>query len=156
MMLEGHERTLLAAQGYCELGMFDDALAEIEGLPKELRALPSVLEMQLVILMQAKRWKAALTASRELCDIDPQRPSGFIQGAFCLHELGHTAAARTMLLTGPETLQKEATFHYNLACYEAQLGELDSARAHLERSFELDKKLREYAKSDPDLAPLRS
>jgi len=26
-MLEGHERILLAAQGYCELGMFDDALA---------------------------------------------------------------------------------------------------------------------------------
>src|SRR5258708_5049669 len=35
-MIEGHERTLLAAQGYCELGMFDDALAELDSLPAEL------------------------------------------------------------------------------------------------------------------------
>ena len=61
-----------------------------------------------------------------------------------------------MLLQGPSTLHQEATYHYNLACYECALGQLALARAHLEKSFEIDKKFREFAKTDPDLKPLRS
>src|SRR5580693_7684978 len=56
-MIEGHERILLAAQGYSELGMFDDALAEIDSLPEEVTQHATVVEMRTVILMQARRWK---------------------------------------------------------------------------------------------------
>lgn len=154
-MLEGHERTLLAAQGYCELGMFDDSLAEIETLPEEARRHPTTIELRLAVLMQARRWKAALDESRGLCRIEPERPSGYIHAAFCLHELGETQGARDLLLSGPETLHGEATYHYNLACYECRLGNLDLARMHLERSFQIDKKFRDYAKTDPDLDALR-
>ena len=154
-MLEGHERTLLAAQGYSELSMFDDAIAELDSLPENTGKNSTVVELRTVILMQAKRWKPALTASRELCRTEPKKTSGFIHAAFCLHELGRTAEARDVLLAGPETLHAEPTFHYNLACYECALGNLDLARMHLEKSFEFDKKFKEYAKSDPDLAALR-
>jgi predicted Zn-dependent protease len=154
-MIAGHERTLVASQGYCELGMFDDALAELETLPAEYERHPTVVELRTVVLMQAKRWKLALTSSRSLCRVSPDRTTGFIHAAFCLHELGRTTEARDTLLSGPELLHKEPTYHYNLACYECALGNLDLARLHLERSFELDKKFKEYAKSDPDLAALR-
>jgi len=154
-MIEGHERTLLAAQGYCELGMHDDALAELDSLPAELLRHASVVELRAVVLMQARRWKLALTASRSLCRVAPDKTSGFIHTAFCLHELGRTTEARDTLLSGPDVLHTEPTFHYNLACYECALGNLDLARMHLEKSFELDKKYKEYAKSDPDLAALR-
>ncbi len=149
------QRTLLAAQGYCELGMFEDALNELDSLPEEVRGSPSTIELRVVILMQAKRWKNALTASRELCRKDPLRPTGFIHAAYCLHELGRSADARDFLLNGPDSLHREPTFHYNLACYECQLGQLDVARAHLEKSIELDKQFRDFAKTDPDLAALR-
>lgn len=154
-MIEGHERVLLAAQGYCELGMFDDALAELESLPEEISQHPSVVELGTVVLMQAKRWKLALTASRSLCRVAPDKTCGFIHAAFCLHELGRTTEARDTLLAGPEALHTEPTYHYNLACYECALGNLDLARVHLERSFELDKKYKDFAKNDPDLAALR-
>jgi predicted Zn-dependent protease len=154
-MIEGHERILLAAQGYSELGMFDDALAEIDSLPEEVTQHATVVEMRTVILMQARRWKPALTASRALCRAAPEKTSGFIHAAFCLHELGRTIEARDTLLAGPQVLHAEPTFHYNLACYECALGNLDIARMHLEKSFELDKKFRDFARSDPDLAPLR-
>ena len=36
-MSEAHAKTLLAAQGYAELGMFDDALAELDTLPEKAR-----------------------------------------------------------------------------------------------------------------------
>jgi len=154
-MLDGHERTLLAAQGYSELGMFDDAIAELDSLPEETTQHSTVIELRTVILMQAKRWKPALTASRELCRTEPDKSSGFIHAAFCLHELGRTAEARDVLVEGPDVLHTEPTFHYNLACYECALGHLDLARMHLEKSIELDKKMRDFAKTDPDLAALR-
>jgi hypothetical protein len=56
-----------------------------------------------------------------------------------------------LLLSGPASLKAEATYHYNLACYEAALGNLDQARAHLDVSFAMDKKLRDHARTDPDL-----
>ena len=154
-MLDGHERTLLAAQGYSELAMHDDALAQLDSLPDETAKNPTVLELRAVVLMQAKRWKPALAVSRELCATEPARTSGFIHTAFCLHELGRTDEARECLLTGPDALRAEPTFHYNLACYECALGHLDLARMHLDKSFTLDKKMRDFAKSDPDLAALR-
>jgi len=155
-MLAGHERTLLAAQGYRELGMVDDALAELDGLPAELERHAIVLELRLVILMQARRWNRALEASRNLCQIEPEKTIGYIHAAFCLHELGNTIEARETLLGGPTALHADPTYHYNLACYECRLGNLDLAQAHLDRSFQLDKKFREFARTDPDLEPLRA
>ena len=155
-MLAGHERTLLAAQGYRELGMMDDALAELDGLPAEVARHASVVELRLVILMQARCWNQALKASRDLCQIEPEKTIGYIHAAFCLHELGQTIEARDTLLGGPTALHEDPTYHYNLACYECRLGNLDLARAHLERSFQLDKKFREFARTDPDLEPLRT
>ena len=154
-MLEGHDRALLAAQGYSELALHDDALAQLDSLPEDAAKNPSVMELRAVVLMQAKRWKPALAVSRELCGLEPAQTSGFIHAAFCLHELGRTDEARECLLTGPDALRAEPTFHYNLACYECALGHLDLARMHLDKSFTLDKKMRDFAKSDPDLAALR-
>jgi len=154
-MLDGHERTLLAAQGYSELSMYDDALAELDSLPGEVLESATVVELRTVILMQARRWKSALTAARSLCRVEPDKTSGFIHAAFCLHELGRTTEARDMLIAGPDALHVEATFHYNLACYECALGNLALARLHLDKSCQLDKKFRDFARSDPDLAALR-
>lgn len=155
MTLQPHARTLLAAQGYSELSMYDDALKELEQLPEDAREHPTTIELRLVILMQAKRWKAALAAARELCRRDPDKATGFIHAAFCMHELGRTAEARDFLIEGPPALHTEPTFHYNLACYECRLGNVELARMHLDKSFELDRKYKEFAKTDPDLDPLR-
>ncbi len=152
--IEEHSRTLLAAQGYCELSMFGEALGELGTMPVDAQQHPTAVELRLVVLMQAKRWRQALATGRELTQIAPDKSLGFIHTAFCLHELGKTAEARTLLMSGPETLHGEPVYHYNLACYECVLGNLDVARAHLEKSIVLDKKFRDYAQTDPDLKPL--
>lgn len=154
-MSDLHERVLLAAQGYSELAMFDDAVAELDSLPEKAQRSPAALELRTVILMQAKRWKPALTAARSLCRAEPEKTTGFIHAAFCMHELGRTVEARDILVSGPEALHTEPTFHYNLACYECALGNLALARLHLDKSIELDKKFRGFARNDPDLAALR-
>jgi predicted Zn-dependent protease len=151
-----HQRLLVAAQGYSELELPDLALAELAQIPEENQRDPAVLETRLSVLMQAQRYRDAIPCGRELCQLAPERTSGFIHVAYCLHELGNTQAARELLLSGPPALKAEATYHYNLACYEAVLGNIPQAQAHLDVSFAMDRKLKDIASSDPDLAPLRS
>ena len=148
------ERTFLAAQGYFELAMLQDGLNELDSLPfpEQLRA--DVLELRISILMKATRWEEALRTGEKLCAVASEAPIGFIHTAFCLHELGRTREAREVLMEGPASLIHEATYHYNLACYECVLGNLETARAYLDTSVAMDEKLRGYAKEDPDLKPL--
>lgn len=124
-------------------------------MPNELRHHPMVVETRLSIFMQARRFKEALPFGQELCRLRPDNAVGFIHAAFCFHELGKTREARELLLSGPPALKTEATYHYNLACYEAKLGNLQSAREHLEASFSMDRKLKDNAREDPDLRILR-
>jgi tetratricopeptide (TPR) repeat protein len=88
--------------------------------------------------------------------MQPDLAAGYIHLAFCLHELGDTNGARDILRKGPPTLQKEGTYYYNLACYDAVLGDLDEARTNLARSIRIDKRFRDFAKGDSDLAALHS
>ena len=69
--------------------------------------------------------------------------------------MGRTVEAKEMLLTGPASLLREATYYYNLGCYDAVLGNVEGARAYLRTSFKMDKNFLEFARSDPDLQPLR-
>lgn len=49
----------------------------------------------------------------------------------------------------------EASLLYNLACFEARLGRLDDAAQHLREAVDARPEVREWAKDDEDLAPLR-
>jgi predicted Zn-dependent protease len=148
------QKTLTAAQGYLELAMPREALAELAGLSDEAALSHPGLEMRIVILLKLHRWKTAAACARKLCRLLPEQPAGFIHLAFCLHELGETAQARDILRKAPATVRKDATCCYNLACYEAVLGELDAARLHLAQSISIDKRFRDFARTDSDLAPL--
>ncbi len=145
------ERSLLSAQGYIELEMPDDALRELDALLPRDQFRQEVLQMRLFIVMHAKRWEQALSVCARLRTVSPEDTTGYIHGAFCLHELGRTTEAKELLLAGPSSLLSEATYYYNLGCYAAALGNLKEATQHLETSFRMDKKFREIAKLDPDL-----
>lgn len=144
----------MAAQGYFELGMPNEALQQLDSLSPADQMRADGLELRVLILMKEQRWRLAARACERLCAVMPEAPSGFIHHAFCLHELGKTGQAKEVLLDGPPALVKEATYHYNLACYECVLGNLESARAHLAMSLKMDAGLREHARQDPDLKAL--
>jgi len=148
------ERSLLAAQGYIELEMPDEALRELDALSSEDKDREDSLQMRLFVFMRTKRWDEALAICARLRRLFPECATGYIHGAFCLHEMKRTLEAKQLLLTGPTSLLREPTYHYNLGCYDAVLGNLEEAIRHLEASFEMDKTFREIAKHDPDLKPV--
>lgn len=147
-------RKLQPAEGYFELQMYEEAWKELNQLADEAQHEPVVLELRTMIQMNQKNWEGAHSAAESLCEAAPDEHSGFIHAAYCLHELGKTEDAKNKLHTGPATLQKDPLYFYNLACYEAQLGETDTARKWLKRACKLDESLKSQAQSDPDLQPL--
>ena len=145
------ERTLLAAQGYIELDMPEVALRELDELPPDDQSRQEVLQVRLFIFMHARNWRESMRICDRLRETDPEQTTGYIHGAFCLHELGQTREAKDLLLSGPAALLREATYYYNMGCYDAVLGNLQDAQHALEISFKMDDKFREIAKYDPDL-----
>ena len=149
------ERRILAAQGYLELGLPQEASHEMRHLPKEAYERGDVIELTLLCLIEEKRWSEALLIAHKLCATAPREPGGYIHAAFCLHELGRTHEALDLLARGPASLKTKPVYYYNLGCYLACLGEEEKAVHLLRQSFEMDGSLRAHAKRDPDLDRLR-
>jgi predicted Zn-dependent protease len=149
------EQKIRAAEGYVELGMYDDALAELDELDPAQQDILEALRMRVEIVLRKRDWKTALRFSLIACQLYPNESPGFIHAAFCLHELGRTEEAKQTLLDGPAKLLDEPVYYYNLGCYDAVLGNLNQAKAYLRASFRLDKSFRNMAKNDPDLERIR-
>lgn len=150
------ERRIIAAQGYVELGLYEEAHEELSPLPAELHDRVDVIEITLLCLMGRHHWSEALTLATKLCQQEPAEPGGYIHAAFCLHELGRTAEAVDILSCGPATLRTKPVYYYNMGCYHACLGHYDKSLVYLERAFEMDGELRQHAKKDRDLDCLRA
>jgi tetratricopeptide (TPR) repeat protein len=147
---------LLAAQGWLELGNHLEANEELEQITPCRRARPEVLEVRWQIYAAAKKWDATLDIAATLIRIDAEDPLGWVHRSYALHELKRTTEARDNLLRVVDTFPISATIHYNLACYECQLGRLEQAKTWLEKAFKLGdaKKMKLAAIDDPDLEPL--
>jgi Flp pilus assembly protein TadD len=63
--------------------------------------------------------------------------------------------AREILHRAGEIHPNCGTIQFNLACYAAQLGQLEEARQRLSRAIQLDKAFAAMAKTDPDLEAIR-
>ena len=149
------QRALRAVEGYAELGLHDFAWEELAPFMHQAARRIDVQETILNLLMREKRWVEAIETGQTLCRNCPDLPHPFIHTAFCLHETKRTLEALKMLRSGPQSLQQDAIYHYNCACYLAVLGHDDDARAALHTAFALDEALQENARIDPDLATLR-
>ena len=142
-------------RGYLDLRMIDEAAREIEKLPPHRRGSPEAQEMRITIQLDKGDLAEALTLCEILCDLAPENHAGFIQGAYCLHEMGRTDEAIDHLQSGPQSLRDEPIYFYNLGCYELAMGRDEAAVTWLEQSIEMDPDNRKAALSDPDLESVR-
>jgi len=64
--------------------------------------------------------------------------------------------AKPVLEEAAKLFPADSTIQYNLACYSAQLGQLDAAQEYLDKSYELGdaKQIKLMALDDDDLKPL--
>ena len=148
-------RQLGYAQGYLLLGLKNEAaeaLAEIESPERD--ATP-VLVMALAVHTERNDWANAAQAGVIVCEREPQEAGHWIQWAYATRRESGILPARTILMHGLALHPREPMFHFNLACYEAQLGNLADARVFLDTACGLDPRFTTLAQTDDDLAPLR-
>ncbi len=149
------ESMLQVVRGYYELGMNEDAWQEFQLVEKNFPASPSIIQVKLLLLLKDEEWADALALSEELRRMQPHNGAGFIHGAYCLHELNRTDDALALLDKAPDTVRDEAIYHYNKGCYQAAIGDVETARSCLRKSFDLDERLVDVARKDPDLIALQ-
>jgi len=149
------QRRLLAASGFAELSMFQEAVEELEELPESSKELPTVLVVWLEVYQRWQKWSEAESIAARLFEMEPEEPSWAVALAYAIRRSRGLIFANEVLRPAGQKFPECGTIQFNLACYAAQLGRLDEARRHLSRAIELDKEFAALAKLDPDLEPVR-
>ena len=148
------QRPLLAADGYLYLGMPAQALKELESIDDSFQHVSPVLRARVRVLLHLKRWEQASSLSAAGNSLYPEENEFTVQRAFALHRLKKGGDAVQVLLNAPEWIRRTGILHYNLACYEAQLGDLTTARQCIQAAIEINSSFKKNARTDPDLARL--
>lgn len=143
-----------AAVGYSELGMPLEADAELDKIDPFNRAAPEVIALRIAICHATKKWELMRELAKRLCEFEPQNVQWRVSLAYGTRRAASIEAAKEILLEAEPRFPDEPVIYYNLACYEAQLGDLTNAKKYLKRTFELEPKWRAVALDDEDLKVL--
>jgi predicted Zn-dependent protease len=148
------QRALHAADGYLYLGLADEAFGELQTIPGMETANASVMLAKVRVLLHLKRWDEAEQLSSQGTIHHPNEEEFTVQRAFALHQLNEGDKAVEVLLSAPEWIRRTGILHYNLACYEARLGDLSTARQCIKAAIQLNAAMKKNARIDPDLQSL--
>jgi Flp pilus assembly protein TadD len=147
-------RALNSADGYLFLDLPEEALRELEALDESERTEPAVLLARIRVLLHMARWRQAEILAAKGAIAHPEHDEFTVQRAFALHKLRRSEQARNVLQSAPEWIRRSGILHYNIACYEAQLGDLKTARQCIDTAIKMNAAMRKNAKADPDLQAL--
>lgn len=147
---------LRAAHGYIELRMFEEANAELEEIDPLCRYLPEVLSARVAIYRNLKKWDLMAAVSRKLLEWNSSDARHFVEWAYAARRAESLHIAHAILTRAEELFPLDGAVQFNLACYEAQMGNISRAKVHLKRATDSDTSLGLLAMTDPDLEPLWS
>jgi len=155
MIDDQYKMGLMAAEGYLELGMTQDAMCEFMNLPREGKFSIEGLTLLMEIHRAEEEWPEMESVAERLWAADPENVIRWIDWAQALRLANLINSARILLLEALERFPEEGLVHYHLACCECQLGNLPSAREHLTESKKRCRICRVLALTDEgDLQPI--
>ena len=148
------QRALRAADGYLYLGLVEEALEALNEIHAAERHDTAVLLARIRVLLHMKKWSSAEALSGRGATLHPDEGEFTVQRAFALHQMKKDAAAEQALLAAPEWIRRTGILHYNLACYQARLGDLSQARECIDVAIQINSGIKKNARLDPDLQAL--
>jgi tetratricopeptide (TPR) repeat protein len=147
-------RQLSVACRYIELGMFDEAHAALREFDPRCRALSEVLSARVAIYRRPEKWKVLAIVTEKLAEWNPEEPGHLIDLAYATRRHESIQAAHGILKRAEGLYPNDAAIQFDLACYEAQLGDPAQAKVQLERAIRIDPKFRPMALENTDLEPI--
>ena len=150
------QQHLRSACRYIELGMFDEAQAELEKIDPFCRDLPDLLAARIPHYRALEKWDLMAIVAKKLTEWLPEMPENFIDWAYATRRAESIDAAHAILTRAASLHPTDPTIQFYLGCHEVQMGHLDQAKAHLKRAAEVDVKFKLMALKEPDLELLWS
>ena len=159
MLEPPYQHFLSAAQGWLALGNSAEARAELQQIPEPLREQAEVLETLWDICSAERNWEEAWQWGELMVRRFPDNPSSWIQRAYATRRAaaGGLKEAWAALRPAFDKFPEDVIIPYNLACYTAQVGELEEAWQWLGRALEKadDRRLiKKMGLAEEDLKPL--
>jgi tetratricopeptide (TPR) repeat protein len=147
-------RALNAADGYLFFHLLDEALEELGSIPADEQKDSPVLLARIRLLLHKKEWRSAELLSAQGSGLHPEEGEFTVQRAFALHQMDRGEKAEQVLLSAPDWIRRTGILHYNLACYEARLGDITTARQCIDTAIQINAGIKKSARVDPDLQSL--
>jgi len=143
-------RHLMAAEGYIGLGLFREADEELRQIdPWHLTRTPTLL-LRLCVHAGLSQWDLVHDIASTLTIYDPENPCWCVWLATATTRIQSITAARKILRDALRLHPNNANIHYNLSCYERQLGHVRLAQHHRGRAIALEPRYLRLAEEAQD------
>ena len=151
---------LRSVEGWLELGNVDEADRELTRIGERDASHPDVLTVRWSVLAAAERWDEAHGVAERHSQVAPMDERAVVNQAYAMRRKadGSLALAQVVLLRAWPNFPESVLIPYNLACYNCQSDDLESALLYLRHAVENgdEKAVLAMAKKDPDLEPLHA
>jgi len=151
-----HQRLADQIDGWLDLRCPDKALALVAPMLADAGARAAGLWLRVRALVRLGDYEQALPDLAELAKLHPDESWAPLTDAFCRKRTGDLRGAADVLRRLLQRDHKNATAHFNLACYLALAGDQDGAIDALSLACGLDAEHRLFARDEPDFDSLRT
>ena len=130
------------ADGYRQLGMYEDACWELEELEGSDRLENAVLHCRWLIYRDSENWLGATSMAAEMARRKPGDSDWRIRNAHALRMDDDEAVALAYLLDEAGAFGEDPAYLYELGRYKCLTGDLKGARDAVRKAIRLDKEYR--------------
>ena len=149
------QKRLEYAAGYLDLKMLPEAVAEVDAVLALEPHNPHGVALKSAILWHQNKLREAEPLVAELAEMNPRDAGIWINLAYIRRRTQSLEAAVATLQRAFAVNPREPLAHFNMACYRAVQNRTNEALELLRNALDLDPKLREVARGEPDLERLR-
>jgi predicted Zn-dependent protease len=149
MTAQEFKRACDTAEGYIDLGLFDEAVDVLEDLPTQAKVSKEVITLHMRILVKSGQPLKASYLGENLCFGDPDDVALMIEVGQLKHAAGEYTEALKWLRSVEIKCSSSAQFHLLRAKNYASLGDLEACVLALREAHRIDPSLRMQSLSDP-------
>ncbi len=143
--------SITKAEGYLELGLYQEAFDELENLEGDDRISKETWALRCMLYQATEQWEAMRDTAKHLVSTAPHEVEYWLMAATATRKAENVDAAEQVLRFALKFLPADPMIHYYIACYACQLGRLDEARDRLKVAFDSRGDLKFTALEEPDL-----
>jgi tetratricopeptide (TPR) repeat protein len=154
MTMSEMQKRFEVVQGYLELSMFADALAELKGIEMEAGPRFEVLALRMTIHRAARQWDEMRKVTAAIQRQQPAQAEAWIWHADATRHSVSLEAAREILIEAEKAFPQNPHIKFQIGCYHCRLGEMEPAEKYVRAAIAIDPRWNRIALSDEDVREL--